>query len=118
MNKQQYRDKLYKKALKEFEIFKKEQLKESKESIFNNASKIAILNDFMIMCDKEYDYFSLDEVQSLLKNEYPLDTLYNYYIKSDVGSFSDIHEAIWYKLRDGVKEMNQNKKLENQNKER
>ena len=69
MSEQQYRNRLYKKALKEFESFKAEKLKESKESIFDNAYEIAVLTNFMIMCDKKRDYFFLDEVKALLKED-------------------------------------------------
>lgn len=105
-NEKKLREQLWKKATKEFENFKNEQLNETKENIFDNAYKITMLNDFTDMCDPECSCLSLDEVKTLLKEKYPVHTLYYYYQKTDAGSISDLYEAIWYSLSENVSRNN------------
>lgn len=105
-NEKKLREQLWKKASKEFETFKEEQLNESKETIFDNAYKIATLSDFTDMCDPDCGCFSLNEIKTLLKEKYPVHTLYNYYQKTDSGSISDLYEAIWYSLSEDVSRSN------------
>lgn len=96
------REKLWDKVSKEFDDFKKEQLNESKETIFENAFKISTLNDFVDMCDPDCGCLNIDEVKVLLKEKYPAHTLYNFYMKTDAGGISDLYESIWYRLKDLV----------------
>lgn len=117
MSEQKYRDLLWKKASKEFEDFKKEQLNESKKIIFDNAYKISMLSDFTDMCDPDCGCLSLDEVKALLKEDYPVHTLYNYYMDTDEGSISDLYEAIWYQLSNDVKVYKEEQKSKKQNKD-
>lgn len=111
------RQQLWKKASKELEEFKNEQLNESKESIFDNAYKIALLNDFTDMFDPNYGCFSLDEVKALLKEEYPVHVLYNYYMDTDVGGIDDLYEAIWYQLSNDVKAFKEEEKFKKHDKD-
>ena len=67
MNEITLREKLWDKVSKEFDDFKKEQLNESKETIFENAFKISTLNDFVDMCDPDCGCLNIDEVKALLK---------------------------------------------------
>lgn len=100
MNEITLREKLWDKVSKEFDDFKKEQLNESKETIFENAFKISTLNDFVDMCDPDCGCLNIDEVKALLKEKYPAHTLYNFYMKTDAGGISDLYESIWYRLKD------------------
>lgn len=102
MNEITLREKLWDKVSKEFDDFKKEQLNESKETIFENAFKISTLNDFVDMCDPDCGCLNVDEVKALLKEKYPAHTLYNFYMKTDAGGISDLYESIWYRLKDLV----------------
>ena len=102
MNEITLREKLWDKVSKEFDDFKKEQLNESKETIFENAFKISTLNDFVDMCDPDCGCLNIDEVKALLKEKYPAHTLYNFYMKTDAGGISDLYESIWYRLKDLV----------------
>lgn len=102
MNEEGYRKKLWEKVNKDYEKFKKEQLKDTKENIFNNAYKIAMLNDFTEMCNPYYKCLSLDEVKTLLKEKSPAQTLYKFYLKTESGSINDLYESIWYRLSDLV----------------
>ena len=102
MNEITLREKLWDKVSKEFDDFKKDQLNESKETIFENAFKISTLNDFVDMCDPDCGCLNIDEVKALLKEKYPAHTLYNFYMKTDAGGISDLYESIWYRLKDLV----------------
>lgn len=102
MNETLLRDKLWVKVSKEFEEFKKEQLNESKENIFNNAFKISTFSDFVDMCDPDCEYLNVNEVKALLKEKYPAHTLYNFYMEADAGGISDLYESIWYRLNELV----------------
>ena len=102
MNEITLREKLWDKVSKEFDDFKKEQLNESKETIFENAFKISTLNDFVDMCDPDCGCLNIDEVKALLKEKYPAHTLYNFYMKTDAGGISDLYESIWFRLKDLV----------------
>ena len=102
MNEITLREKLWDKVSKEFDDFKKEQLNESKETIFENAFKISTLNDFVDMCDPDCGCLNIGEVKALLKEKYPAHTLYNFYMKTDAGGISDLYESIWYRLKDLV----------------
>ena len=51
MKEEQLRNKLWDIVTKEFDEFKKEQLQNSKEEIFENAYKISTLSDFVDMCE-------------------------------------------------------------------
>ena len=102
MNEITLREKLWDKVSKEFDDFKKEQLNESKETIFENAFKISTLNDFVDMCDPDCGCLNINEVKALLKEKYPAHTLYNFYMKTDAGGISDLYESIWYRLKDLV----------------
>lgn len=102
MNEETLRNKLWDKVSKEFDEFKIEQLKESKETIFDNAYKISTLSDFVDMCDPDNGCLNIKEVKALLKEKYPAHTLYNFYMKTDAGSISDLYESIWYRLNDLV----------------
>ena len=102
MNEITLREKLWDKVSKEFDDFKKDQLNESKETIFENAFKISTLNDFVDMCHPDCGCLNIDEVKALLKEKYPAHTLYNFYMKTDAGGISDLYESIWYRLKDLV----------------
>ena len=102
MNETKIRNIAWDKASKEFDAFKNSLLKESKETIFDNAYKISMLSDFTDMFDPDNGCLSLEELKALLKEEHPVHTLYNYYMKSDAGGISDLYEAIWYRLNDLV----------------
>lgn len=106
MNEQKLRNMLWDKVSKEFDEFKQEQLKESKEAIFENAFKITTLSDFVDMCDPDCGCLKIDEVRALLKEKCPAHTLYNYYMKTDAGGISDLYESIWYRLNDLVERNN------------
>lgn len=110
------REQLWKKASKELEEYKNEVLSESKEKIFEDAYSIAIIKDCTFMCDPECGCFSLDEVKVLLKEKYPVHTLYNYYMDTDEGSINDLYEAIWYQLSEDVKSFKE-ETLKKQNKD-
>ncbi len=112
-NEKTLREKLWKKASKEFDDLKNDILKESKETIFDSAYKISTLNDFTDMCDPECGCLSIESVKALLKEKYPVHTLYNFYQKTDAGSISDLFEAVWYQLSE-LESKNNTKK---QNKE-
>ena len=113
MKEEYYRKKLWDKVSKEFENFKEELLGLSKEEIFNEAYKISTLSDFVGMCEPDMSIFSLDEIKALLKEEYPVHTLYYEYMDSDAGSYSEKYDVVWYKLSNLVK---QNKEQINKNK--
>lgn len=117
MNEQKYRDLLWKKATKEFEDFKRELLNESKETIFDSAYKIATLNDFTDMCDPECGCLSIESVKALLREKYPVHTLYDFYQKTDAGSIGDLFEAIWYQLRELELKNNTKQNTKNQDKD-
>ncbi len=116
MKEQKYRELLWKKASKEFDDFKNKMLNEKKEAIFITAYRISILNDFTNMCDRYCNCLSLDEVKALLKKDYPVHTLYSYYMKSEAGSVDDMHEAIWYQLSNDVKALKEEQKSKKQDK--
>lgn len=116
MNEQKYRELLWKNASKELEEYRIEKLKESKENLFEDAYSIAVIKDFTIMCDPECKKLSLDEVKVLLKEDYPVHTLYNYYMDTDSGSISDLYEAIWYQLSNDVKAFKEEQKTKKQDK--
>lgn len=105
MNEKAIRNRLWKQVNREFEEFKKDQLNKDKEEIFDNAYKIAVFSDLVDMCDSSYGCLTINDVKALLKERYPVHTLYNYYMKSDVGGISDLYEAIWYRL-DKLQEKN------------
>ncbi len=107
MNEKALREKLWQKACNEFTDFKNEQINEDKEKIFDNAYKIALLNDFVDMCDPICNCLSLDEVKALLREKYPVHTLYNYYMKTDAGGINELYDAVWYELKDLVKHTKQ-----------
>ena len=112
MNETLLRNKLWDKVSKEFEEFKKEQLNESKETIFDNAFKISTISDFVDMCDPECGCLNVNEVKALLKEKYPAHTLYNFYMKTDAGGISDLHETIWFRLNDLVDRNNLKNKVD------
>ncbi len=116
-NEKNLREQLWKKASKEFDDFKRELLKESKETIFDSAYKISTLNDFTDMCDPECGCLSIESVKVLLKEKHPVHTLYNFYQKTDAGSISDLFEAIWYQLRELELQNNTKQNTKKQNKE-
>jgi len=105
------RNELWKKATDEFENFKKEQLYKSKEDIFNNSFEISKLSDFTDMCDPDYGCLKINEVKALLKEKYPVHTLYNFYMKSEDGGISDLYESIYFRLNNLVT-ANMNKEKE------
>ena len=98
---------------REFDEFKKEQLQNSKEEIFENAYKISTLSDFVDMCDPECGCLKINEVKALIKEKYPAHTLYNFYMKSDAGGINDLYESIWYRLNDLADRNNTNKTKDN-----
>lgn len=98
MDEQEIRKKLWEKASKEFDNFKNEQLKKSKEIIFEDAYKIAIMSDFTLMCEPDCSCLSVNSVKALLKEKYPVQTLYDFYQKTDAGGIGDLYESIWYQL--------------------
>lgn len=93
------RQKFWEKVSKEFEIFKKYFLSRPQEEVFDNAHQIAILSDFKDMCSIKNCCFSKEEVEVLLKESFPLHLLHDFYQKTDVGSYRDLYEAVWYPLR-------------------
>lgn len=111
MIEQELRNKLWEKASKEFETFKVELLKESKEALFDSAYKITTMNDFTDMCDPNCGCLSLDEVKALLKEKYPVYTMYSFYQKTDAGGISDLYEAIWYDLSELISQNKDKQKL-------
>lgn len=113
MIEQELRNKLWEKASKEFETFKTELLKESKEELFDSAYKITTMNDFTDMCDPNCGCLSLDEVKALLKEKYPVYTMYSFYQKTDAGGISDLYEAIWYDLSELISQNQENRKSKN-----
>lgn len=104
MNEEYYRKKLWNKVSKEFEDFKEKQLGLSKDEIFNNSYTISTLSDFVDMCEPDMGIFSLDEIKALLKEKYPVHTLYYEYMDSDAGSYREKYDAVWYKLSNLVKQ--------------
>ena len=112
MKEEQLRNKFWDIVTKEFDEFKKEQLQNSKEEIFENAYKISTLSDFVDMCDPDCGCLKTDEVKALIKEKYPAHTLYNFYMKSDAGGISDLYESIWYRLNDLA---NRNNNIKNKN---
>jgi len=114
MNESDLRNRLWDIVSKEFDDFKNEMLKDSKETIFDNAYRIATLSDFVDMCDPECGCLNIDEVKALLKEKYPANTLYNFYMKTDAGSISELHESIWYRLNDLVERNNHKNKVEHE----
>lgn len=116
MNEEQLRNKLWNLANQEFDSFKEIQLKESKETIFDGAYKIAIMSDFLDMCDPENSSLSLEQVKALIKEKYPVQTLYNFYMKTDAGGIDDLYEAVWYDLADLVSKNNDRNKQKNNTK--
>ena len=113
MSEQRIREKFWEQVTKEFDDFKKEQLKKSKEDIFNNAYEIAILSEFLLMCDPVYSHLSLEEVKTLMKEKYPVHTLYNFYMKTDDGGIGELYESIWYQLSLLHEKNNKNQQLKN-----
>lgn len=111
------REELWKKASKELEEYKNELLKESKEHIYEDAYSIAVMKDFTLMCEPSCKKLSLNEVKVLLKEEYPVNILYNYYMDTDAGSINDLYEAVWYQLSQDVKTLQEEQKLKKQNKD-
>lgn len=116
MSEEQLRNKLCEKASKEFELFKDEILKGSKETIFDAAYKITTMNDFADMCDPNCGCLSIDEVKVLLKEKYPVHTLYNFYQNTDAGGISDLHESIWYDLSELISKNIEKQKIRNSEK--
>ncbi len=51
------------------------------------------------MCSIENCCFSKEEVEVLLKESFSLHLLHDFYQKTDVGSYRDLYEAVWYPLR-------------------
>ena len=107
MKEEKIRKELWSKASLEFEKFKKDELSKTKEEIFEDALKISMINDFTDMCDPYCGCLSNEEVKGLLKEKYPVHTLYNYYMKTDAGGINDLYESIVYKLN----ELAENNKL-------
>lgn len=116
MNEKQLRNKLWDHASKEFDSFKDIQLKESKENIFDSAYKIATMSDFLDMCDPENSSLSLEQVKALTKEKYPVQTLYNFYMKTDAGGINDLYDAVWYDLTNLVSKNNEKNKQKNNTK--
>lgn len=106
MNEKKLREQAWVKASKEFDAFKKKLLLESKETIFDNAYKIAMLSDFTDMFDPDNGCLTLNEIKVLLKEKSPVNTLYNFYMKTDAGGINDLYDAIWYKLKKLVEQKN------------
>ena len=94
--------KLWNKVSNDFEKFKNQQLTESKETIFDNAYMISMLQEFTNMCDPKCFCLKDNEVKYLLKEPYPARTLCNLYLKADVGGTTDLYESIWNRLNDLV----------------
>lgn len=113
MNEDKLRNQLWDIVSREFDEFKKEQLQNSKEEIFENAYKISTLSDFVDMCDPECGCLKINEVKALIKEKYPAHTLYNFYMKSDDGGINDLYESIWYRLNDLADRNNTNKTKDN-----
>lgn len=67
---------------------------------------------FTEMCEPNSGCFTLDQIKALLNEKYPINTLYDYYIKSDDGGYDDLYEAVNYRLEALVSRNNeeQNKK--------
>ncbi len=114
INEKTIREKLWKKATQEFENFKKELLKESKEVIFESAYKIATLENFSDMCEPDCNCLSIKEVKTLLNEKHPIHTLYNFYMDTDSGTVSDLYESIWYRLSELVTQKNEKQKSKKQ----
>ena len=109
MSEEQLRNKLWDIVNKEFNEFKLKQLENSKEEIFENSFKISTFSDFVDMCEPECGCLKINEVKVLLKEKYPVHTSYNFYMKSDAGSISDLYEAVWYSLADLANRNDNNK---------
>lgn len=114
MQEEKLRKELWSKASLEFEKFKKEELSKTKEEIFNNAFKITMISDFTDMCDPYCGCLKIEEVKVLLKENYPIHTLYNYYMKTDAGGINDLYDSIMYRLN----ELIENNKLSEKQTER
>ena len=90
MNEDKLRNQLWDIVSKEFDEFKKEQLQNSKEEIFENAYKISTLSDFVDMCDPECGCLKINEVKALI-----------------------LYESIWYRLNNLADRNNTNKTKDN-----
>ena len=101
MSEEKLRNKLWDIVNKEFNEFKLKQLE--------NSFKISTFSDFVDMCEPECGCLKINEVKALLKEKYPVHTLYNFYMKSDAGSISDLYEAVWYSLADLANRNDNNK---------
>lgn len=99
MNENIYRKRFKEKVTKEFNDFKSEQLKLSKEAIFENAFKISCYYEIFsaYLIDEN---LNIDDIKKLLKEKCPIQTLYNYYLKTDLENINEIYDYLRAKGKD------------------
>lgn len=80
-----YQDLLFKKLQDELTKFCTRLTKQSPEAIIQSAYEIAVKNEILLLFDEsqDVDFITNEQMQTLCKKDYPLDELYNAWLKAD-----------------------------------
>ena len=88
------REKLYEKISKEYEAYINNLKKETPTYIIDKSYETTIKEEITYLFDPNSRYFSDEQIKKLNKCEYPLDTLYDDWLKNDLGINDDIRESV------------------------
>ena len=88
------REKLYEKISKEYEVYINNLKKQTPTYIIDKSYETTIKEEITYLFDPNSRYFSDEQIKKLNKCEYPLDTLYDDWLKNDLGINDDIRESV------------------------
>ena len=88
------RKKLYEKISKEYDNYINELEKQTPSFIIDKSYETTIKEEIIYLFDPNSMYFSDKQIKELYKCKYPLETLYNDWLKNDFGINDDIRESV------------------------